>query len=1387
MKNENYYVGLDIGTDSVGYAVTDESYRLCKFKGEPMWGVTLFETADTAAKRRGFRTARRRLDRRQQRVRLLRELFAAEIADIDPDFFKRIEKSYLCPQDSGEKVRLFGTYEEQKKYAEKYPTIHHLISELMDSEEPHDIRLVYAACAWLTVHRGHFLNDVDKNNIDKVTDFKAVYDSLTEFLKRDGSSLPWSENINTDAIANVLKKRCGINNKAKELEALLFDGGKAPKETDSDNGIEYNYQLVIKLLCGGKVDLKSLFGNGEYAELVEKSVALNMDDEKLAVIMQDLGDDYELIAELKKVYDWSVLADILNGRSSISEAKVDIYEQHKKDLEDLKYIIKRYAPTKYNEVFRKFSNENEKEKEKENDKKEKGKNKLNNYPAYIGSNKTDSEKASFAKSATQEEFCKYVSSVIKGLPVTPDDQAMYDGVMQRLEDKTFMPKQVNGDNRVIPYQLYWYELNKILGNAKAYLPFLSETDEDGLTAAEKILSIFEFRVPYFVGPLKENPNKDKRVNHWMVRKAEQKGKIYPWNFENVVDLDKSEQAFIDRMTNTCTYLAGEDVLPKNSLIYSAFETLNEINNIKINGNGISVELKQAIFTECFMKRQKVTEKQIKNYLTSNNVMTDGDELSGIDINVKSSLKPFIQFKNLTNGKLLSYSDVENIIRQATYSEDKTRFKHWLQKEFPSLPDGDINYIANQKFKDFGRLSKKLLCGIEGTDTDTGETFTVIRALWETNCNLMQLLSDRFTFREQIDELNKKYYGTNKKSLSERLEDMYISNSVKRPIIRTLDILNDVVKVQGKPPKAIFVEMARGADENQKGNRTKSRLEQLNELYEKTDAEDVRRCRQQLEAWGDTAHNKLQSDKLFLYFLQLGKCLYTGETIDITSVISGDGRYNIEHIWPRCFVKDDSVLNNKILVVSEVNGQKSDSYPVNPEIQSKMRGYWHYLRENGLMTDEKYKRLIRNTPFTDAEKREFINRQLVETRQSTKAVAELLKEKYPETEIVYVKAGTVSDFRHKFELLKSRTVNDLHHAKDAYLNIAVGSIWHYKFSKNFWRDTDDHNVKPEALFNHPVKCGDKVIWSGVKDRERIVKTAQKNNVHLTKYAFCRRGGLFDQQPVAKKEGLVPLKKDRPTEIYGGYNKSTASFFVLVRYSIGKKRDVMFMPVELLYENKFLSDDAFALEYAQNTISSIWGKPASNVEFLLNKRIIKINTVILLNNSLKVCITGKSTGGKKVGIGILTAYKTSPEWEYYVKKLESFDSKKKKNANIVYDEAFDEISKEKNLALYDCYIVKLKQVPYVYRPTNPVKNLENKRSIFLELEIKEQVDVLLQIQGLFGRAIKADLSEIKESSSSGIAGLSSALSNWKKNYNDVRIIDVSASGLFENVSDNLLELL
>ena len=67
---DKYYLGLDIGTTSVGWAVTDDRYEIIKRHGKALWGIRLFEQANTAEERRAFRTARRRTERRKNRISL---------------------------------------------------------------------------------------------------------------------------------------------------------------------------------------------------------------------------------------------------------------------------------------------------------------------------------------------------------------------------------------------------------------------------------------------------------------------------------------------------------------------------------------------------------------------------------------------------------------------------------------------------------------------------------------------------------------------------------------------------------------------------------------------------------------------------------------------------------------------------------------------------------------------------------------------------------------------------------------------------------------------------------------------------------------------------------------------------------------------------------------------------------------------------------------------------------------------------------------------------------------------------------------------------------------------------------------------------------------------
>ena len=108
-------------------------------------------------------------------------------------------------------------------------------------------------------------------------------------------------------------------------------------------------------------------------------------------------------------------------------------------------------------------------------------------------------------------------------------------------------------------------------------------------------------------------------------------------------------------------------------------------------------------------------------------------------------------------------------------------------------------------------------------------------------------------------------------------------------------------------------------------------------------------------------------------------------------------------------------------------------------------FWH---EKKLISDEKYRRLTRTEELTADELCGFVSRQLVETRQGTKALTELLSRiKEQDTEVVYVKAGNVSRFRQKYDLLKVRDLNNQHHAFDSYLNIVVGNVYHLKFTKD----------------------------------------------------------------------------------------------------------------------------------------------------------------------------------------------------------------------------------------------------------------------------------------------------------------------------------------------------
>lgn len=1361
MSEKKIYIGLDIGSNSVGYAVTDDTYTLQKYHGEPMWGSALFDEAKLNTERRTFRTARRRLDRRKQRVKWLEEIFAPEILKIDERFFRRLKASALYREDSGETGSLFGnegSYTDAE-YHRQYPTIHHLICSLMSDPTPHDVRLVYLACSWLVSHRGHFLNTVDSDKIEDIIDFSRVYSDFRSTLEDLGEEelLSAFSSEKKEQFGEILRKKTGVNAKLKKLKELFPELEKSSEEEPSTDP-----KTMLRALGGGKIQAKDLFGNQDYQG---DSFTLSSNADALEPIFAELNDgDRELLENLKALFDWGSLSASLAGEKSVSQAKIAVYEKHAQDLKLLKRIIRKYAPDKYNSVFRATNGDN--------------------YTAYSGH---ASPQVKELKKTNKEVFSQFILKIVNSIHPDEEDRAAVEEMKERLKDQTFLPKQKNSENCLIPHQLYLYELKQILKQAEGYLPFLKERDREGLSVSDKICKIFTFRVPYYVGPLNKNS-----PHAWVVKfTSEKTERILPWNFERLVDEDESEAAFIRNMTNTCTYLPDNEVLPKNSLLYEKFQVLNEINPIAIDGQRLSVEFKQRIYHELFEQRRKVTPKAITEFLLKNNQMEKGQQLSGIDTqSIKSNLKSWHDFRCLLKSGRLTEADAEKIIERRAYTEDKKRFEKWLRANFQALPEEDIAYISRLKYSDFGRLSREFLTETYGSDRKdgTGEAHSIIELLWKTNCNLNELLSDKYTFREQIEDEVRDYYNEKPRTL-DKLESMRLSNSVKRPVLRSLVIVKEVVKAVGAEPAKIFVEMTRGGVPEEKKTRTKSRREQLLELYDscKDDNDDVRAMREELERLGDDADSKLQQDRLFLYFTQLGKCMYSGDPISLEGLGT---RFDIDHIYPQSLVKDDSILNNKVLVCSHINqGEKKDIYPIDEAIRTKMRGFWTLLLERNLITEEKYRRLTRSTPFSDEEKMDFIQRQLTETSQSVKAVTTLLKEFYPHTEIVYVKARLTSEFRQAFDIPKSRQYNDLHHAKDAYLNIVTGNVYNMRFTKNieYFNLRQKYTIKTEKLFTSPQKHGEKIFWRGAADLEKVKSVVAKNNAHLTVYSYCKHGGFFDDNPLKAAPGLIPRKKNLPSEKYGGYNKASIAFFLPVWYRIGKKSDLIIMPVDLLRQDQVLAGTDSAIAYAKERVKELVGKPADELSLPLGMRIIKINTLFSLDG-FRIHITGVSGGARQLIAAPFTAFCADAKVERYIKRLESFTEKCKNNPKLKYQPEYDKLTPEENLQLYDLYIHKLKESVYQKRPNNPVETLLRGREAFEALDIKEQAKALLNIHTVFDRnGGGCDLTAVGGSKNAGVSLISTKASNWKNNYSDVRIVDQSASGIREKQSCNLLELI
>ena len=1347
---EKYYLGLDIGTNSVGWAVTDPSYRLERFHKKDMWGIRLFEQADTAADRRTKRTNRRRLQRRHQRIQLLQELFAEEMAKVDDTFFLRLNESKLHLEDKSvqEKYPLFieKGYTDIDFYQE-YPTIYHLRKDLMESDQPHDIRLVYLAIHHLLKYRGHFLID---GSLNSAKSFSTVFEQMMRSVQ-DGLKIDFTVS-HPERVEEILRNRTmARSSKSKLLEKeFVIDPGE-----DDPKSLKTVVKQICTFIAGNKGDLKKVFRE-DLDELEKTGFKFSdpgFDEEILPDLENKIPDLLNVIQAMKAVYDWSVLVDILDGEEYLSFAKVKQFDEHKHNLHQLRQVMKKYCEKKTWVDF--FDDPTGK----------------SNYAAYIGHVKKNGKKYS-VKRCSEEDFYKNLKGILGNISPNEEDTILINELKEKADAQILLPLQRSKDNGVVPHQVHQIELQMILERAETYLPFLKQRDDRGISVLEKILKIFEFRIPYYVGPLSDR-HVENGANAWIVRK--EAGRIYPWNYEEKIDLEKSNEAFIRRMTNKCTYLLGEDVLPKNSLLYQKFMVLNELNNLKIRGKGISVALKQQIYEDMFCSHTKVTGKKLLTYLRAHeDSELSSEDLSGFDQNFKASLSAQLDFEKQIFKEDFKKDSVkkiaEDIIRWKTiYGDDNRMVQNMVRQQYPEVfSEEQLKKLNRLHYSGWGNFCAKFLTGIEGIHKDTGQQFTILQALWETNCNLMQLLSKQYTFQNAIEECNALNAGEIKSvDYDSLVRDLYTSPANKRAIWQTIQITEEIKKVMKGVPDKIFIEMARGEEKEKK--RTQSRKDRLMELYAACES-DVREWTKELDQWNERDFNSM---KLYLYYTQMGRCMYTGEPIDLDALMSGNSKWDRDHIYPQSKIKDDSI-DNLVLVNKTENAKKSNGL-LSLEVQKKQREFWKELLEGGFISKKKYDRLTRNSDFSKEELAGFISRQLVETRQSSKAVAELLKRIYPDSQIVYVKASLASQFRkNNLHMLKSRRVNDYHHAKDAYLNIVVGDVYDAKFTSNpiaWMKKNYKSNYSINRVFDYDVYRGTELVWKAIdKDAKRqgsieiVRKTMLQNNILYTEYTYCGKGQLFNETIAKKGAGAsIALKKGLDPEKYGGYTSPNTAYFAFVEFD-GKKgqRVKQILEIPVYVANRIPEDKNILIEYFENV------KGLKNVKILREK--IKKNALISVDGfPMRIRGATEKQLSLKGNVQLVVNDKT----EELIRKIEKYIERK---SDFEPDVRYDGFTSEEMNNIYELLKDKLTDTVYKKRPANQseflTKHKENFQSLSLQSKAKTINEIITMLR--CDIASTANLTAINGSANAGNIAMSKSTIGKSK----LILINQSVTGLFEN---------
>ena len=309
-----------------------------------------------------------------------------------------------------------------------------------------------------------------------------------------------------------------------------------------------------------------------------------------------------------------------------------------------------------------------------------------------------------------------------------------------------------------------------------------------------------------------------------------------------------------------------------------------------------------------------------------------------------------------------------------------------------------------------------------------------------------------------------------------------------------------------------------------------------------------------------------------------------------------------------------------------------------------------LLDAKLIGPKKHRNLLRDHIDEKAMKG-FVARQLVETSQSVKLAGSLLSVRYPNANIVPVKASMSHDLREAAGFVKCREANDFHHAHDAYLACRMGlfiQMRHPKVyenpiamtyvmrkyaqqqSKEFNRNhrvpgTSGFIVNSFMSSGFDAETGEifKDTWNAEAEIEGIRKALNCRQCYISRMPMEDTGAFWNatvyspRDPKMGPKLALPLKQGLDPKKYGGFSSQQFAYFFVYEARDKKDKQVFrFAEVPVWLASQIESDKTALERYASELAD------AEKLKFVRIERAKILKKQLIEIDGDRFFVTGKS---------------------------------------------------------------------------------------------------------------------------------------------------------------------